>query len=203
MERWQNSTALDTANYANRDPRLYMTMKLPGETWKNPNTQVEQVIDNPSLTGFIMEKYVDLNKVPISGATAPTSHQDYVHLRYADVLLMYAEAKNEASGPDATVYAAIDEVRARPTVNMPPVVKADYSTKESLREYIRNERRIELAMEGLRYFDLKRWRIAEEKLHGKPTVGSQPMQFLPKNYYLPLQQSELDRNPNLVQNPNY
>ncbi|MCR9066218.1 MAG: RagB/SusD family nutrient uptake outer membrane protein [Cytophagales bacterium] len=198
-----NSTALDTANYANRDPRLYMTMKLPGETWKNPNTQVEQVIDNPSLTGFIMEKYVDLNKVPISGATAPTSHQDYIHLRYADVLLMYAEAKNEASGPDATVYAAIDEVRARPTVNMPPVVKADYSTKESLREYIRNERRIELAMEGLRYFDLKRWRIAEEKLHGKPTVGSQPMQFLPKNYYLPLQQSELDRNPNLVQNPNY
>jgi starch-binding outer membrane protein, SusD/RagB family len=197
-----NST-LPNENYANRDPRLDMTMKLPNETWKNPNTQVSQVIDNPSITGYIMEKYVDLNKVPISGATAPSSHQDYVHIRYADVLLMYAEAKNEASGPDATVYAAINQVRARATVNMPAVVQSEVSTKDALREYIRSERRVELAMEGFRYFDLKRWKIAVAKLNGVATVGTQPMLFLQKNYYLPLQQSELDRNPKLVQNPDY
>ncbi|WP_308993321.1 RagB/SusD family nutrient uptake outer membrane protein [Mariniflexile litorale] len=198
-----STSPLDNTNYANRDPRLGMTMKLPNETWKNPTTQVSQIIDNPSITGFIMEKYVDLSKIPISGATAPTSHQDYIHLRYADVLLMYAEAKNEATGPDGTVYSAINEVRARATVNMPAVVQADYNTKELLREYIRNERRVELAMEGLRYFDLKRWKIAEAKLNGVSTVGTQPMQFLPKHYYLPLAQSEIDRNPKLEQNLDY
>jgi starch-binding outer membrane protein, SusD/RagB family len=72
-----------------------------------------------------------------------------------------------------------------------------------LREYIRSERRVELAMEGFRYFDLKRWKIAVAKLNGVATVGTQPMLFLQKNYYLPLQQSELDRNPKLVQNPDY
>lgn len=198
-----STSPLVNTDYANRDPRLDMTMKLPKETWKNPNTQVAQVVDNPSVTGFIMEKYVDLNKIPISGATAPTSTQDYIHLRYADVLLMYAEAKNEASGPDVTVYGAINQVRARATVNMPAVVQANYGDKGLLREYIRNERRVELALEGLRYFDLKRWKIAESKLNGVSTVGTQPMQFLPKNYYLPLQQSEIDRNPKLVQNPDY
>lgn len=198
-----NDSPLVNTNYANRDPRLDMTMKLPNETWRNPNTLVGQVIDNPSVTGFIMEKYVDLSKIPISGATAPTSHQDFIHLRYADVLLMYAEAKNEATGPDATVYSAINQVRARTTVNMPAVVQANYSTKEILREYIRNERRVELAMEGLRYFDLKRWKIAVSKLNGMSTVGTQAMQFLQKNYYLPFQQNEIDRNPKLVQNPDY
>ncbi|SHG89361.1 Starch-binding associating with outer membrane [Flavobacterium fluvii] len=198
-----SDSPLVNTNYINRDPRLDMTMKLPNETWRNPNTLVSQVIDNPSVTGFIMEKYVDLSKIPISGATASTSHQDYIHLRYADVLLMYAEAKNESTGPDLTVYAAINKVRARATVNMPEVVQSSYSTKDLLREYIRNERRVELAMEGLRYFDLKRWKIAVAKLDGMSTVGSQPMQFLEKNYYLPLQQNELDRNTKLEQNPDY
>jgi len=194
--------SIDSA-YNNRDPRLNMTMKLPKETWENPSTHVKQVIDNPSLTSYIMEKYVDLSKIPISGATAPSSTQHYIHLRYADVLLMYAEAKNEATGPDATVYAALDAVRARTGVNMPAVNQTTYNDKVSLRDYIRNERRVKLAMEGLRYFDLKRWNIAETKLNGKPTVGTSPMVFLPKHYYLPLPQSELDKNPNLVQNPDY
>lgn len=196
-------SSLNSADYANRDPRLYVTMKLPNEIWENPTTHVVQVIDNPSLTGFVMEKYVDISKIPISGATAPTTTQDYIHLRYADVLLMYAEAKNEASGPDATVYAAINQVRARTGVNMPAVVQSTYSTKETLRQYIRDERRVELAMEGIRYFDLKRWKIAEAKLHGKATVGAQPMQFLAKNYFLPIPQGEIDRNPNLIQNTDY
>ena len=196
-------SSLVSTDFANRDPRLNLTMKLPNEVWENPSSHVVQVIDNPSLTGFIMEKYVDLSKIPISGATAPTTTQDYIHLRYADVLLMYAEAKNEVSGPDATIYSALNQIRARTGINMPAVNQSKYGTKESLRQYIRDERRVELAMEGLRYFDLKRWKIAEAKLHGKATVGAQPMQFLAKNYYLPIPQGEIDRNPNLIQNSDY
>lgn len=194
---------LDTTAWANRDPRLNMTMKLPNETWKNASTNVVQQFDYTTLTGFIMEKYVDLSKIPISGATAPSTTQAYIHLRYADVLLMYAEAKNEASGPDATVYSAINQVRARTGVNMPAVNQTVNNTKEKLRDYIRNERRVELAMEGLRYFDLKRWKTAEARLNGMKTVGNAPMVFTSKNYYLPLPQSEIDKNPKLVQNQDY
>lgn len=68
-----------------------------------------------------MEKYVDLSRAPFTNTTATATDQNYIHLRYANVLLMYAEAKNEVSGPDVTVYKAINDVRARPGINMPAV----------------------------------------------------------------------------------
>ncbi len=126
-----------------------------------------------------------------------------VFLRYADVLLMYAEAKNEASGPDGTVYSALNQIRARPGVNMPAVDQARYSTKDLLREVIRNERRVELAMEGLRYFDIKRWRNAHILLPKIKNPSGTPLVFSEKHYLLPFQQSELDANKNLKQNPEY
>ena len=107
------------------------------------------------------------------------------------------------SGPDATVYAAIDQVRGRSGIAMPPTDQAKYNTKELLREYIRHERRIEFALEGQRYNDLKRWRIAHVKLPTLKTPANVPLKFEEKNYLLPFQQSELDNNPALVQNPNY
>jgi starch-binding outer membrane protein, SusD/RagB family len=119
------------------------------------------------------------------------------------VLLMYAEAKNEVSGPDATVYAAINQVRARSGINMPPVDQAKYNTKEKLRDYIRHERRVELALEGQRYNDLKRWNIAHLKLPTLKNPAGTPLIFETKNYVLPFLQSELDNNPMLVQNTGY
>jgi hypothetical protein len=188
--------------YVNRDPRMDLTLRLPGEVWKNaagtPWTQ-----SYATNTGFLMEKYVDLSRAPFTAATATQTDQDYIHLRYADVLLMYAEAKNEVSGPDATVYAAINLVRARPGINMPPVDQAKYDTKDKLREYIRHERRVEFALEGQRYNDLKRWNIAHIKLPTLKTPAGTPLVFLTKNYVLPFPQSELDNNPFLVQNPDY
>jgi hypothetical protein len=188
--------------YVNRDPRMDLTLKLPGEVWKNaagtPWTQ-----SYATNTGFLMEKYVDLSRAPFTAATATQTDQDYIHLRYADVLLMYAEAKNEVSGPDATVYAAINQVRARPGINMPPVDQAKYDTKDKLREFIRHERRVEFALEGQRYNDLKRWNIAHIKLPTLKTPSGTPLVFLTKNYVLPFPQSELDNNPFLVQNPDY
>jgi starch-binding outer membrane protein, SusD/RagB family len=197
------SPLYNSANpYANRDPRLDLSVKLPGEVWKNSAGAVWGG-SYTSFTGFLVEKYVDLSRAPFTTATATQTDQDYIHLRYADVLLMYAEAKNEVSGPDASVYAAIDQVRQRPGINMPKTDQAKYNTKEKLRDYIRHERRVEFAFEGQRYNDLKRWNIAHIKLPTLKTPSGTPLVFEQKNYLLPFQQSELDNNPNLVQNPGY
>ncbi|WP_207535179.1 RagB/SusD family nutrient uptake outer membrane protein [Desertivirga arenae] len=187
--------------YANRDPRLDLTMKLPNEIWKTPSGATFTPA-NISSTGFMMEKYVDLSRTPFQPATtANQTDQDYVHLRYADVLLMYAEAKNEVSGPDATVYGAIDEIRAR--VGMPAVDRIKYNSQALLRDYIRHERRVELALEGERYNDLKRWNIAHIKLPTLKTPAGTSLVFDQKHYTLPFLQFELDNNPQLVQNDDY
>ncbi|MEO6733751.1 MAG: RagB/SusD family nutrient uptake outer membrane protein [Ferruginibacter sp.] len=188
--------------YANRDPRLDLTIKLPGETWRNTAGAV-WAGSYTSFTGFLTEKYVDLSKAPFTAATATLTDQDYVHLRYADILLMFAEAKNEASGPDASVFNAINMVRGRPGIAMPPADQVKYNTKEKLREYIRHERRIEFALEGQRYNDLKRWNIAHIKLPTLKTPANVSLKFETKNYLLPFQQSELDNNPQLKQNDGY
>ncbi|PKA97744.1 putative outer membrane starch-binding protein [Flavobacteriaceae bacterium MAR_2009_75] len=192
-----SSTSLPSENYQNRDPRLDMTIKLPNESWPN------DVPIFSSSTGFVMEKYVDLDVMPLTSEDAFESDNDFVHLRYADILLMYAEAKNEANGPDASVYEAIDEVRGRTGVNMPEVDRGAFADQGSLREFIRNERRVELALEGLRYFDLKRWKIAQSELDGMPTTNGNIMVFKDHFYKLPFPQAELDSNPELVQNDGY
>lgn len=184
--------------WLNRDPRLGYTIRMPNVTW--PAGEPAGAV---SLTGINMQKYVDLSRAPFSYAKQDQYDEDYVHLRYADILLMYAEAKNEASGPDASVYDALNQVRARAGVNMPPVNEAMYNTQEKLRDYIRHERRIELALEGQRYFDLKRWHIAHIVLPLLKTPGGVSLVFAEKNYLLPFPQSEIDINPNLEQNPGY
>lgn len=191
------------APFANRDPRLDMSIKIPGEVWKNPNTGVIWGGSYSSFTGYLVEKYVDLTRAPFTTATATATDQDYIHLRYADVLLMYAESKNEVSGPDAAVYNAIDLVRQRPTVAMPKTDQAKYNTQAKLRDYIRHERRVEFAFEGQRYNDLKRWNIAHTKLPTLSTPAGKPLVFGLNNYVLPFSQTELDNNRNLVQNPGY
>ena len=89
------------------------------------------------------------------------SDQHIVKMRYADLLLMYAEAMFECGqGGDPKALAALNAVRQRPGVNMPPKT-------ELTRENIRNERRVELAYEGIRYYDIIRWDIAKDVI---PTV---------------------------------
>lgn len=184
-----------SAPYTNRDPRLLLTIRHAGEDIPDPN-EVGQ-------TGFGMRKYVDYSRAPLDYSIYRLGDQDYVHIRYADVLLMYAEAKNEASGPDATVYEALDAIRARPSVNMPPVDQSEYNTKDLLREYIRHERRVEFALEGQRYFDLKRWNLAHTKIPTVTSPSGAPLVFEQKHYHLPFQQFELDANEQLKQNSDY
>ncbi len=193
------STLYDPENpYENRDPRLGMSIMVPGEVWYNPDST--EHMPDPSQTGYFQKKYVDKNLLPLS--TTTRSEQDFVHIRFADVLLMYAEAKNELSGPDASVYEAINSIRGRKGVDMPPLPTG--LSQEELRTSIRKERRIELALEGLRYFDLKRWKIAHEVMPLVNDVGGKDIVFEnPKHYLWPYQQTELERNPNLVPNPDY
>lgn len=184
--------------YENRDPRLGMTVMLKGEVWLNPDGS--PYTPEHTTTGYRQKKYIDPTIVPIDYATR--SDQDYVHLRFADVLLMYAEAQNEANGPDQSVADAVNRVRGREGVGMPPVAVG--ASKAAMRETIRHERRIELALEGLRYFDLKRWHIAHEVMPQVQDAAGVNIRFdNPKHYLWPYQQSELDINPNLEPNPNY
>lgn len=195
------ASGYDPANpYANRDPRLLMSIKVPGQVWHNPDGSVFATFANPP-NGYQAIKYVDTTLFPISYGVLTQNDEDLVHIRYADVLLMYAEAQNEVSGPDATIYNALNLIRAR--VNMPPVDQTVYGDQASLRTYIRNERRIELAFEGLRYFDLIRWRTAETVMPMVKNPAGIVGTFANYNYLFPIPQAEMDANPLLVQNPGY
>ncbi|MGV8139673.1 MAG: RagB/SusD family nutrient uptake outer membrane protein [Mangrovibacterium sp.] len=183
--------------YDNRDPRLKATVRLPDENWEG---FYSTTTFNP--TGVLNKKGVDPT-IPATYSNAYLNDWDWILLRYADVLLMYAEAKNETSGPDQSVYDAINTVRARASVNMPPIDQSKYNSKDLVREFIRHERQVELAMEGIRYFDLKRWHIAHTVMPAINSPGSVPYVFQEKHYYWPFPQSELDNNPNLVQTSGY
>ncbi|MGV3703761.1 MAG: RagB/SusD family nutrient uptake outer membrane protein [Arcticibacter sp.] len=160
-----NSSLYNAAKpYENRDSRLQATVIIPGTTFKGASVTD---IQYPS-TGYGLKKYTIFkdNEKPTVVPTSGTSELNYILLRYADVLLMYAEAMNEAIGPDASVgglsvSAAINQVRAR--AKMPNVPTG--LSKEQMREEIRHERRIEFAGEGLYYFDIRRWKQAEKLLN--------------------------------------
>ncbi|WP_346238712.1 RagB/SusD family nutrient uptake outer membrane protein [Niabella insulamsoli] len=191
--------------FENRDPRMDITLKLPDEDYVFSDGSV---FEYPlQETPFMMQKYLDMTHFPFSrDISSVKTDVNIIHIRYADVLLMYAEAKNEASGPDASVYSAINKVRGRAEVALPPVDQVLYNSQAALREYIRHERRVEFCCEGLRYFDLKRWGIMDEML--KKVENPAPytplnLAFGEKNNVLPFPQSEIDKNPALQQNAGY
>jgi len=198
------TSMFDPANpFLNRDPRLRMTVKVPIDPYINPDGSIFSETD-PLLTGgYSQKKYVELARLPFGRGKINLSDQNIVHIRYADVLLMYAEAKNEATGPDATIYSALNEIRSRVGVNMPNVDEGKYNTQETLRDYIRHERRIELALEGFRYHDLKRWNMAQEKLSTVTNPGGVQLSFGETNNVLPFSLNELDKNPELDQKEGY
>ncbi len=165
--------------YANRDPRMSMTIYYPGcdftkddgtvvvfntldkEIDGKKNANYSLAADNASKTALTWAKYLD----PITQYNATgiwDTEASPIVFRYAEVLLSYAEAENELNGPTAGVYDALDEVRAR--AGMPAVDKNKYATKEKLRELIRRERAVEFAGEGLRRADIVRWKTPDGKM---------------------------------------
>jgi starch-binding outer membrane protein, SusD/RagB family len=197
-----SSPLYDPANYKlNRDPRLALTIKPFGDkAIDSSGKERDFAYNGQSSSGYNPVKYGNWDVLPCDYSTK--SEQDWIILRYADVLLMYAEGKNEASGPDASVYNAVNAVRARTGINMPPLPTG--LSKEQMRERIRQERRVELALEGLRWSDIKRWKTAETYIPTLVDQGGQRRVFDPtKHYLMPFPQSEIDINTNLDQNPGY
>lgn len=180
--------------YLNRDPRLKQTIQV--EPWIIDGQLIQQ---EESVTGYLVQKGIDKEIGQIGYDTR--SDNDFVHLRYADVLLMYAEAKNEANGTDQSVYDAINAVRVRSGM---PTVEQGLS-KDAMRKKIRHERRIELAFEGHRYFDIKRWKIAPGVMAAvnEPGKGTGVLKFESHHYVWPFPLSEMDVNPELDQKDGY
>lgn len=190
------------APYDNKDPRLRMTflVPVPGETWNGAVLNETNFFFNgnaqdPVYSSQMISKKWCSEETTNNGDTAV----DFILMRYADVLLMFAEAQNEAVGADASVYDAVNKIRSR--AGMP-----DYTaglSQAAMRDEIRHERRVEFAMEGTRYFDLIRWRIAETVIPSIPNLQNRV--FDPaKNYLWPIPQSAVDQNPVLItQNPGY
>lgn len=194
---WGVSPLTDTESpFKNRDPRLNKTVFVNYVDWGNGKVHYPT---NDRPTGYGLKKFLEPDNIPYGYATL--SEQNVVLIRLAEVLLMYAEAQNELlASPDESVYKALNDIRAR--VNMPPL--SDGLSKDEMREKIRHERRVELAFEsGLRFFDLKRWAIADEVLNNV-TDGLLNYHWEDKFYYWPLPQEEIEKSHGvLVQNPNY
>ena len=214
------ASGYDPANqYANRDPRLSYSIFVPGDVLPNgktfnslPNSTTGDAVGSSfvvSPTGWNVKKYVnkeDLSKPADFGI-------NIILIRYAEVLLTYAESMIEQNKIDQSVYDAINQVRQRSDVNMPPIPTG--LTQDQLRSIVRRERTVELAFEGLRYFDIRRWKIAATVMPGnvyglnyKDTDGSLQTVVVPgwtqswsdKDYLWPIPQKEIDLNKNLTQN---
>lgn len=241
----KNGLAIDDANsgydpqdpYKDRDPRLDFTIYRNGSVFKQrPNAAPVQtyvggldgIYGGPNInpksvyytqTGYNLgDKMSGPNSylTPVPGSIG--SHY-WIFSRYGETLLNYAEAQNEAlSSPDQSVYDAIDEIRARPDVNMPPLPMG--LSKSEMRERIHNERRVEMAFENSRFWDVRRWKTGMQVFNA-PIYGMWITKDVPsgvltfakfevekrvyKSAYnlFPIPQSEMDRNSALVQNPDY
>ena len=162
---------------------------------------------NVVTTGFGLKKYTNLTDNEVQPAPATNTGQiNIIFIRYAEVLLTYAEAQNEAVGPDASVYTAINTLRSRPSVNMPNLPAG--LSQAAMRGQIRRERRVELAFEGLYYSDIKRWKTAETENNG-PVLNylNQPVSQRnfnkDRDYLWPIPSVQIQVNPNLKQNPGW
>ncbi len=213
--------------YANRDARFGGTIFYNGKLWLNREVATYNGgADRPggtlqqTKTGYYLRKFMGDFESVSGGIYTPTVH-DFVYLRYAEVLLNYAEALNEFSGPSTDVFDALHQLRQRAGIE----AGSDDSygipatlTKVELREVIRNERRIELAFEEHRYFDIRRWKIASQA-YGSPLRGVNvlrtsggvvtydyvnvftPVFREPQMYLYPIPYTEVIKNPAMRQNP--
>ena len=198
--------------YENRDPRFAATIMpnnstfqgRPVECWEGGADGPDK--NNASRTGYYLLKYVDPELKLLQGQSAIHS---WIIIRLGEIYLNYAEAMNEAYGPDGKgIYGksareAVNEVRGR--VGMPEVL-AD--SKEEMREKIRHERRVELAFEDHRFWDVRRWMTAPDDLNAPlkgvkvtrlsynsfeyQSVEVESRSFKRSMYFYPIPQNELN-----------
>ena len=214
--------------YKNRDPRLAysvirdQTPLIQNNGLKEPvNIYLgadgkgvsQDAVHAGTPTGYYTNKMLDEN---ISANFIHGSQRCFPLMRYAEVLLNYAEAENEYAGPLPEVYAAVEQVRKR--AGLLPFELPGSLTKEQMRAAIRAERRVELAFEGHRFWDVRRWKIAGEtenkqmtgmevKRNGaNVTYTTFPVRkhnFRDAMYLWAIPQGETAKSPELKQNPSW
>jgi len=226
-------------NKDRRDPRFNQSMIYNGAKWQgitceyytggNLGYQTVGSLATYIYTGYCFTKYWDenvlvgtVNGVPRKG----NPRLNWIFLRYADILLMYAEAQNQVGGPNSsangsgkTALWAINQVRERAGISDLPssISQTDFDVK------LRNERSVELCIEDQRFFDVRRWGIGDVLAHDlhkvmctknldgtfvydfSQTVGPLRKKYdNPDQYILyPINIEEVQRNPNLIQNPGW
>ena len=240
----------ETNPFANRDPRLEVNVLHDGETMYGKTIKVAPLKScyptgisqhgDATATGYYQQKWLDPDVDPSDYGTPGEGWnmgKDAVVIRYAEILLTYAEAMNELAALDANAFDAVNQVRRR--VGMPDLQNTDPSkptycaTQDDLRQRIRNEWRVEFALEGgKRQWDIRRWGIAMEVMN-KPRLGLKyslvesadaekedngiicilyqgdkqavgaETAYKEHNYVYPIPQSEIDLNKNLKQNDGY
>ncbi|MGI4751436.1 MAG: RagB/SusD family nutrient uptake outer membrane protein [Janthinobacterium lividum] len=212
--------------YNNRDPRFTYTLLYNGAQWLNtqlqtyeggqskPNTNIQQ-----TKTAYYLRKFMG-NFENVNNYSG--HNEDWLILRYADVLLDYAEAQNEAVGPTNDVYQKLITIRIR--AGILPGSNNFYGLKTAMtqvemRAAIQNERRLELAFEESRYWDIRRWKIADNVMN-QPQTGLSITKtgtltsfnnitvlntkfLLPAMYLYPIPYAEVLKNPNMKQNPGW
>ncbi|WP_276361604.1 RagB/SusD family nutrient uptake outer membrane protein [Daejeonella sp. H1SJ63] len=238
-----NNPAHKAAPYANRDPRFYASINYEGAVWrprpsdvagkdpigiiqvgyyKKPDGTVVPGLDtrnspiedwNGTYTGYYMRKFID----PTLNAQFVKQDLPWRFIRYSEIILNYAEACL-ALGQEQEARTHINMIRTR--VGMPQVNESG----QALIDRYRNERRIELAFEDLRYFDVRRWMIADvayqnaqgvrvdglmdgngaiQPVRTYSNITAQARAWNPRFYFLPIKKDEMNRNSKLVQNPLY
>ncbi len=158
--------------FVNRDPRFKQTILHDRATWPLVNAVANKMLDLSKpyrwLSGYYLVKYLDDRIDHMKGGNTSMNFQ---MMRYAEVLLNYAEAINEASNSAQNRQLAVAQLNAiRVRAGITGTLDATNFTQEQLRERIRKERRVELCFEEHRFFDIRRWDIAKEVLN-KPAVG--------------------------------
>ncbi|MDR2042061.1 MAG: RagB/SusD family nutrient uptake outer membrane protein, partial [Tannerella sp.] len=219
QKRKEVETDTRRGEYEFRDPRLAVSIQYPFWEWKVDGV-VKSVygVDDPAsrdytqsathTTGYLLAKWIDLRGENIDRDRA---EKNMTILRYGDLLLMKAEALIETGQNLGEAARLINQIRAR--AGMPSIPAG---AQDELRRALRHERRIETAFEGLRYFDIIRWRIAGQVKPGK-AYGAR-MKAISENmdhkfmedrfwddkmYLFPIPQNARDANPNLTQNPGW
>lgn len=223
----------------NREPRFYADLAFDGSLWFGQGRYEDATVFNVEskmgqkhsritpfdypLTGYLPKKLVNY-QTTVETALNVTTYP-WPNMRLADLYLLYSEALNELNGaPDAETYKYIDLVRKRAGLRTVQASWVDSNkpnkpnTKEGFREIVRQERSIELAFEGHRYWDLLRWKEAPNALNGpvrgwdvdqkdedayyKPRVLFNRT-FSIKDYFWPIREGDIIVNRNLVQNPGW
>ncbi|MDR2626455.1 MAG: RagB/SusD family nutrient uptake outer membrane protein, partial [Dysgonamonadaceae bacterium] len=219
--------------YIGREPRFYNTVTFSGKKWQVSGKEVQfyylgnadkRIPDGAPVTGYLLFKRHNRTIHGVENTITSKFHPSII-FRLADFYLLYAEVLNEVEPGNPDVLKYVNLVRERAGLPKLEVLNPAIAGNPDLqREAIRRERRIELATEGQRYFDVRRWMIAE-KAPGEGGQGGEftgmnpdggkytgfhtrkkipyPRSFKRKNYLFPISLEDMQRSKVLVQNPGW